>query len=141
MTDYNVVHRKAEQARMRLLAQNEAKQQADTANTAGYVMSTVADDYWSAEPGSQPGELDRQIYAALKRWGYPLPFEEKEIDKVWRSGDRSMMMDTTRQRVGAQRKDMELWFGKAGSGTEVNLHALAAHTDEPQYAVALLPWD
>jgi hypothetical protein len=141
MTDYNVVHRKAEQARMRLLAENEAKQQTDTGNTAGIVMSTVADDYWSAEPQSQPSELDRQLYAALKKWSYPLPFEEREIDKVWRSRDRSMMMDTTRQRFVAQRGDMELWFGKAGAGTEVKLDALSAQTDERQYAVALLPWD
>jgi hypothetical protein len=52
-----------------------------------------------------------------------------------------MMMDTTRQQFMAQREDMELWFGKAGASTKVNLHALAAQTDEPQYAVALLPWD
>src|SRR5262249_33967872 len=53
----------------------------------------------------------------------------------------SMMMDTTKDRFVADRNDMELWFGKAGSGTELNLRDLRAKTDEPQYALALLPWD
>src|SRR5262249_54157981 len=73
---------------------------------------------------------------------YPLPFSEEEIDKVWRSRDRTMAMDTTKLEFRADRADMQLWFGKsAGKGGRVRLSRLEVVSDEKQYSVALLPWD
>ena len=141
MSDYNVVHRKAEQARMQLLAQIS---EADVrySQYGGLCHVHRCGYYWSAEPGSKPGELDRQMYAALKKWGYPLPFEEKEIDKVWRSRDRSMMMDTTRQRWSP--RSVRTW--NCGSARQERDRGEPARSggknwDESQYAVAVVPWD
>jgi len=134
MTDYNVVHRAAEAAWHGAIAANAEKSTA--------VTRTGDTDYWAAEPNSKPAELDRQLYQALKKWGYPLPFAENEIDKVWRSRDKTMAMDTTKLEFTADRSDMQLWFGKLeGKGGKVALSRLAATSDEKQYAVALLPWD
>jgi hypothetical protein len=134
MSDYNVVHRQAEAARAVALKLNAA------ANKT--VTTTGNENYWAAEPGYRPGELDRQLYAALARWKFPLPFAEGEIDKVWRSRDRSMAMDTTKLEFRADRPDMQLWFGKlSAKGGEVALSRLEARSNEKQYSVALLPWD
>lgn len=134
MTDYNVVHRAAEMARGQALAANAAAKK--TVNTTG------DENYWAAEPNAQPNEVDRQLYAALKKWNYPLPFAEGEIDKVWRSRDRSMAMDTTKLEFQADRSDLQLWFGKlSGKGGHVALSRLEAKSNEKQYSVALLPWD
>ncbi|HNQ35312.1 MAG TPA: hypothetical protein PKN80_04525 [bacterium] len=139
MTDWNVVHRIAEKARQDEIDRN-AKDDA-TKLSDSLRLTTSASNYWAAEPKAQPTELDRQVYRALKKWGYPLPFSEDELDKVWRSRDRSMVMDTPKQRFTADRGDMQLWFGKAGRNTRISLSRLSAVTSEPQYAAALLPWD
>jgi hypothetical protein len=139
MTDYNVVHLKAEQARRDLVRANAEKAAREGTK---YLVETADHDYWAAEPDAAPPELDRQIYAALKKWGYPLPFTEREIDKVWRSRDRTLVMDTTKQEFRGDRPDMQLWFGKlAGKGGRVRLSRLEAESHEKQYSVALLPWD
>lgn len=131
LTDYNVVHAATEQARW-----DELKAREKTPGAAG----TTA-RYWAAKGVPKPSELDRQLYAALKRWKYPLPFAEEEIDLVWRSRDRTMEMDTRKECFRAMRPDLVLWFGRAGPGTRLALGPLGAATDEKQYAVALLPWD
>jgi hypothetical protein len=142
MTEYVRVHAKAEKARWDRLNENAkaAREEASKRGVRTFVTS-AGDDYWAAEPDARPTELDHQLYAALKRWGYPLPFSEDEIDKVWRSRDRSIVMDTRVCRLTADRDDMQLWMGKAGAGTKARLSRLEADTDERQYAVALLPWD
>jgi hypothetical protein len=148
LSDYNLVHEKAEKARWALLEANAAKDPSQ-------VVTTAADDYWAAEPNHKPSEVDRQIYRALKRWGYPLPFAEDEIDKVWRSRDKSMVMDTTKLEFRAARQDMQLWFGKLAdtkiAADQAGLHRdqwrmvklplLEAHTPEKQFSVGLFPWD
>lgn len=131
LTDYNVVHAASEQAR-----DAEITERARTPALAG---STARS--WAATGVPKPTETDRQIYAALKRWGYPLPFAEEEIDVVWRSRDRSMEMDTRKECFRAVRDDFVLWFGRAGPDTRLALGPLAVATDEKQYAAALLPWD
>jgi hypothetical protein len=140
MTDYNVIHQKAEQARWKAIADTDVRIRQQVQFRAG--LSLANDVYWDAEPDARPTELDRQIYLALKQWGFPLPFEESEIDKVWRSRDRSMAMDTTKMEFRADRDDMQLWFGKLeGKGGKVSLSKLEAKSAEKQYSVALLPWD
>ena len=134
MTDYNVVHRVAEAARQKAIADNAAKGDGVT-NTGG-------SDYWAAEPDCKPTELDQKIYEALQKWGYPLPFAVNEIDKVWRSRDKTMTMDSVKQEFTADRDDMQVWFGKlAGKDGKVALSRLSATSSEKQYAVAMLPWD
>jgi hypothetical protein len=148
LSDYNLVHEKAEKARWALLEANATKDPSQ-------VVTTAAGDYWAAEPNYKPREVDRQIYHALQRWGYPLPFSENEIDKVWRSRDKSMVMDTNKLEFRAARDDMQLWFGKladkkieADKGGlhrekwhKVDLPLIEAITPEKQYSLGLLPWD
>jgi len=142
MSDYNIVHAKAEQARFALLRENEAKQDAANKATGRKSRITHGDHYyWAAEPGFRPTELDRRLYAAMKQWGFPLPFADDEIDLVWRSSDRTMAMDTRREHFMADRGDFQMWFGRGGPGKTVKLGRLEAKTDEKQYAVALLAWD
>lgn len=137
LTDFNVVHRQAEAARGKIIAANAAQRRSEGKSA----MQAISDDYWAAEPNSSPTDLDRQLYAALKRWNYPLPFTGAEMDKVWRSRDRRMAMDSVRQNFRAERDDLVMWFGKAGPATQLSLGRLQAKTEEKQYAVALLPWD
>lgn len=139
MTEYVKVHAKAERARWDLLKENARK--ARQKREKGRAVTTADAYYWAAEPDAEPTEVDRQLYRALKRWGYPLPFAEDEIDKVWRSRDRTIEMDTRKECLAADRSDMQLWMGRAGKGTRVRLSRLRAETDERQYAVAVLPWD
>jgi hypothetical protein len=135
MTDYNVVHRAAEAAREKALAANAQK-------AGKVVLSTTGDhDYWAAEPDFKPTELDRQIYQALKKWGHPLPFAEEEIDRVWRSRDRSMSMDTAKCEFAADRADMQVWFGKLEGKKGFKLSRLEGASTEKQFSAALLPWD
>lgn len=144
MTEYVKVHAKAEAVRWDLLRKTaEATKKGKTFGKQSYEsrVTSAGGDYWAAEPEAQPTELDRQLYGALKRWGYSLPFAENEIDKVWRSRDRTVEMDTTRLNLKVDRTDMQIWFGRAGKGTRVCLSRLEAETDEHQYAVALLAWD
>ncbi len=136
MTDYNVVHRLAEAAREKALSENSLK-----TTTKVKVATSGNQDYWAAEPNSQPTELDRQIYQALKKWGHPLPFAEEEIDRVWRSRDRSMSMDTTKCEFAADRADMQVWFGKLEGKGSFKLSKLEASSAEKQFSAALLPWD
>jgi hypothetical protein len=137
MTDYNVVHRQAEEARHKIIEANTARRKSEGASA----MNSTPDDYWSAESNSHPTELDHQLYAALKRWGYPLSFAESEMDQIWRSRDQRMTLDSLRQNFRAERDDLVLWFGKAGPNTRVSFNRLQADTSEKQYAVALVPWD
>ena len=146
LTDYNVVHQKAEQNRWTQLQENarmfmEAVKEKKL-NVGRGALQRADDDYWAPEKGQKLAELDRQLYAALKRWGYPLPFAEEEIDKVWRSIDRTMEMDTRKLSFRADRDDMQVWFGRlARNGGQVRLSRLEVESDEPQYCGALLPWD
>jgi len=144
MTEYVRVHAKAEQARWRELKESAAKAKDQAKRTSVRALerlTTAPSDYWAAEPDAQPTELDRQVYRALTRWGYPLPFSEDEIDKVWRSRDGGITLDTRQTRLVVDRPDFQLWSGKAGPGTKVHLSRLTAQTDERQYAAALLAWD
>ncbi|MBI4026508.1 MAG: hypothetical protein HY360_16095 [Verrucomicrobia bacterium] len=142
LTDYNLVHSKAEQARWGLLRANEEKAKKTAKDKKLPLLTTADDHYWAAEPDAAPSELDRQLYQALKKWGYPLPFEENEIDRVWRSRDRTMVMDTAKVEFRADRADLQLWFGKlAGKDGRIALSKLEARSNEKQYSVALLPWD
>jgi hypothetical protein len=134
MTDYNVVHSKAEHARWALLEKN-----ADSGQFGG--ITTAEDDYWAPEKEQQTTELDQKLYEALKYWGYNLPFGVNEIDKIWRSSDRTMEMDTTKQHFTADRKDMQVWFGKMAGKEKIVLSKIEVKSDEKQYAVAILPWD
>lgn len=147
MSEYIRVHEKAEKARWEQLNESARKNKAQAAAAGAAPTSalartaTAAADYWAAEPDAQPSELDCQVYRALKRWGYPLPFAEDEIDKVWRSRDRTIEMDTRTARLTADRPDMLLWCGKPPADGNVQLGKLSARTTERQYDVALLPWD
>ena len=146
LTDYNLVHQRAEQNRWTQLEENARKfseavkeKKLDIGRGAP---QRVDDDYWAPEKGQKLRELDRQLYKALERWGYPLSFKEKEIDKVWRSLDRTMEMDTTKLSFRVDRDDMQVWFGKlARNRGRVRMSRLEVKSDEPQYCCALLPWD
>ncbi|HNS49413.1 MAG TPA: hypothetical protein PKM61_07810, partial [bacterium] len=135
LTDYNLVHARAEGARWDLLNKNAASKQFGVVNTA-------AGDYWLPEKGQPLTEMDRKLYEALKRWGYPLPFEVEEIDQVWRSRDRTMEMNTLKTFFKSDRDDLQLWFGQlAENGGRVSLSRLEAVSGEKQYSAALIPWD
>ncbi len=137
--NYNDTHRKAEQARWDLLNENQAKA---SSKFYGGLLITADEYYWKAEPDAAPDEVDLQIYAALKKWGYPLPFEADEIDKVWRSRDKSMEMDTRKECFRADLDDIQVWFGrKSNKPGKLEMSRLSAETGEKQYSVMLLPWD
>lgn len=134
LTEYVLTHRKAEETRWRLLEEHPQDRRLGKMKRAEHY-------YWSVERKQRIPELDRWLYKALKRWGYPLPFEMKEIDRVWRSPDGTMVMDTTKEEFIADRDDMQVWFGRMEGKGGFSLSRLAVKTSEKQYSVALLPWD
>ena len=146
MTDYNVVHQKAEQNRWAQLQENARKFMAAVKERKVSIgrgaPQRVDDDYWAPEKGQKLTELDRQLYQALKRWGHPLPFGEEEIDRVWRGAGQTMEMDTTKLYFRADRDDMQVWFGRlAKNDGRIRMSRLEVDSAEPQYCCALLPWD
>jgi hypothetical protein len=65
----------------------------------------------------------------------------KEIDRVYRSSDKSIEMDTETCSMMADRDDMQIWFGRFTGRKEATLSRLHIRSPEKQVAVALLPWD
>jgi len=99
------------------------------------------EDYGRQEKGVPMPEIDRRLYAAFKKWGYPLPFSIDEIDKVYRVSDRTIEMDTRTCCMKADRDDMQVWFGKFPEQKEISLSLLGVKSHEKQLAVALLPFE
>jgi len=141
---YVQTHWKAESARWK--HQSEIDAAVSEGRKAGLPFGVAAkvvpeEDYWAPEKGQEIPELDRMVYKALQRWGYPLPFSEDEIDKVYRTIDRTIEMDTRTCSMKADRDDMQVWFGRFAGKKRVTLSRLDIQSNEKQVAVALLPWD